>query len=172
MVGGVGTAGTFVFDVLPALKAALEPIDPALPPADFFSIQGRVDETQTGSGLGVRTTATGNLAAFLEPQLDVTIGGSPLQLPVTFSITVGPLDGTLTNSLGQAVDLQNLPEDLPGSEVTYTPNLGFVALDSFNFEATDGLTSDIGLVEIEVNGTTLPEGCGTIAVPIPCVAGR
>jgi hypothetical protein len=59
--------------------------------------------------------------------------------PVTYSVSSGPSNGTLSlNSDGS---------------YTYTPSAGFVGTDSFGFSASDGLAADTGLIEIYVYNT-------------------
>jgi hypothetical protein len=67
VVGGPGTDGMFMFDVTDLLRADV------LGGNDFFSVQGRVDESAEGParGLQVRTNSTSN--ADLRPRLLVDV---------------------------------------------------------------------------------------------------
>jgi len=150
----VGADGTFSFDVLGPLQAAISAGVP------FFSVQGRVNETLTGSarGLEVRSTASGNLSSFLEPQLSLATPGVTPAL--TFSIESLPAHGTLRDSLGALIT--TVPTTLPDARLSYTPAIGFTGDDGFTFKATFGSSFDLGTVTIRVvpkDCATTPEGC-------------
>jgi Bacterial Ig domain len=138
----VGSDGTFTFDVKGELEAAIAS------GASFFTVQGRVDETLTGParGLEVRTTADGNLASFLEPQLSITTPG--VTAPTVFTINSLPSNGILKNSLGATIT--SVPATLPDSRVSYTPNTSFVGTESFAYQAERNELTDTGVVTITV----------------------
>lgn len=141
-----GTNGTFTFDVLSELVAALTRDD-----VTFFSIQGRVDEGLAGQGflrgLQVRTTADGNVQSFLQPQLSLTTPGV-VASPLTFSVTSLPLNGTLLDSFGTPITA--VPTTLSNDQVTYVPDAQFVGVDEFAFQVDDGTTVDTALVTVVV----------------------
>lgn len=154
----IGTDGTFSFDVLGEFNAALAA------GADFFTVQGRVDEATAGSfrGLEVRSTADGNVSSFLHPQLELTTPG--VSAGVTFTITSLPLNGVLRDSLNQVIT--SVPTILPSSRVSYTPNALFVGDDSFGYQAELGLQVDVGNVLVKV----IAGSCATD--PLFCDPGR
>ena len=162
-----GDEGTFTFDVKPQLLAALTG------DRSFFSIQGRVDEGLAGGGfqrgLQVRTTAAGNLASFLEPQLALTTPGvTPPAL--TFTILTLPAHGTLRDALGSPITA--VPAILTSPDVTYTPDLGFTGTDQFTFEVQDlGLNVDVGLVSIFVDALLI-DPCVANGRPPGCQPGQ
>jgi len=140
----VGTEGTFSFSVLPQLKAALEA------GFDALVIQGRVDESVVGfgsaRGLQVRSSATSNVDAFLQPQLSITTpGATPL---IEYTITTLPFHGTLFDSTGMPVLQVGTP--LPGPSVTYQPVQGFEGQDQFTFTAQLLATVDTATVTLLV----------------------
>jgi Big-like domain-containing protein len=138
----VGSDGTFTFDVKGQLEAAIAS------GASFFSVQGRVNEALTGParGLEVRTTADGNLASFLEPQLSIT---TPGVTPATvYTINSLPSNGILKNSLGATIT--SVPTVLPDSRVSYTPNTSFTGTESFAYQAELNEVTDTGVVTIHV----------------------
>lgn len=153
----VGSDGTFSFDVLGELKAALGA------GLDFFTIQGRVDESLAGParGLEVRTSAELNRAEFLEPQLAITTPG--ITAPLTYTILTLPGSGALFD--GPAAILQ-APYTLATSRVTYQPPQGFVGNTSFEFSVSNGFALDQAIVSIRV---VLPD-CATD--PLACDDGR
>ncbi len=148
----VGTDGTFSFDVLSELQSDIDT------GRSFFSVQGRVDESLTsGRGLEVRSTASGNVSSFLEPQLSITTPG--VVAPATFEILSLPANGTLKDSEGQVIEVEMA---LPSSLLSYTPNAGFVGINTFTFQATFGETIDTGVVTIQVlagSCATNPDAC-------------
>lgn len=137
----VGDDGTFSFDVLEELEAAIED------ERTFFTIQGRVDEgLATGSfqsGLQVRSTADGNLVESLEPRLLLTA-------MVTYTVTSLPENGSLTDALGHVIAPEELPYVLPSGQASYRAQLGFIGTDGFSVEATDGVSVDTADISILV----------------------
>jgi hypothetical protein len=174
--------GTFSFDVTREVREALD-ADRAV-----FSIQGRVDETLAGTGfargLQIRSTADGNLA---DPCVGLTFGPCHPQLAVAtpgvtppaivFSITRLPAHGTLVNSFGQVVACSTEPDgltctapaSLPGPRLTYAPDLGFVGIDTFLFQAEDFLAAATALVTIDVLAV---DGCGPDGRDPGCAPAR
>jgi hypothetical protein len=138
----VGADGTFTFDVTAEFRAALAAS------ATFFTVQGRVDETLAGParGLEVRSSASGNLASFLEPQLEITTPG--VTPATTYTILSLPPNGTLRNSLGAVITAT--PAVLPDSRVSYLPNTGFIGTESFAYQAELASVVDTGVVTIVV----------------------
>jgi hypothetical protein len=152
----VGADGTFSFDVLAQLRAALNA------GLTHFTVQGRVNESAQGPvrGLQVYTTASGNLGSQFEPQLGLaTAGATP---PRTYRILSLPAIGTL---LDGNTAITSVPYTLSSSLVTYqAPNT--VAQTSFNYEVSLGQTVDSGLVRISIFART----CATD--PTVCNSGR
>jgi hypothetical protein len=148
--GPAGTAGTHAFDVLRELREALTADE-----ITFFSIQGRVDENQSGRGLQVRTTAAANVAADLQPQLALTTPGVTAP-PVEFSVLTLPANGTLENSLGQVVS--TVPATLPDNLLTYTPDAGFSGVNVFTFQVEDFTTGTFAFADVTVIVNFLPAG--------------
>lgn len=138
----IGADGSFSFSVLGPLTAALQS------GFDFFSIQGRVDEGLTGParGLQVRTTAAGNLANFLEPQLALATPG--VTAPLTYSVLSLPDNGTLKDANGTLITA--VPYTLPSPSVSFLPAFGFVGETSFQYQVSDGFTVDTGLITLFV----------------------
>ncbi|MGH9363567.1 MAG: DUF1566 domain-containing protein [Thermoanaerobaculia bacterium] len=139
----VGSDGTFSFDIKDQLLAAITA------GATHFTVQGRVNETAVGvtaRGLEVRSTASSNLASFLEPQLSITTPG--VVAPPTFTILSLPDNGVLRNSLGATI--AEVPATLPDALVSYTPNASFIGNNSFSYQAELGENVDTGLVTIVV----------------------
>ena len=138
-----GTQGSFSFDVLAPLRAALR--DDTL---DVFSVQGRVDEELAGQGsqrgLQVYTTASGNLPDDLEPQLEIVTDAAPSGL--VFSILTLPTKGTLRNSLGAPIS--SVPHTLDDNIVVFTPNAS--GADEFFFQVDDGFTTASARVGITI----------------------
>ena len=150
----VGADGTFTFDVTGAVNSAIAA------DADFFTVQGRVDETTVGAfrGLEVRSTASGNVSSMLHPHLELTTPGAT---PSTaYTITSLPANGTLRDSLGAEITV--VPTVLPDQRVSYTPDVEFVGEDSFSYEAQLGAQIDSGFVLVKVllaDCATNPAGC-------------
>jgi len=148
--GPSGTDGTFSFDVLGALQAAVGNDD-----LDVFSIQGRVDEGLAGGGfqrgLQVYTTASGNLPDGFEPQLALATG---TVLPgLTFSIQTLPVKGTLLTSSGATIS--SAPFTLDDNIVVFRPSAGSTGDDEFLFQVNDGFSSASARVRIAIG----PLGC-------------
>jgi Big-like domain-containing protein len=124
--------GTFSFNVLPQLQAALSD------DRHVFAIQGRVNESTTGTerGLQVYTSVGANVSAHLEPQLALATPGVTPPL-LTFSIQTLPAHGTLHTSGGTLI--ADAPFTLTDAIVLYTPAAGFVGDDTFDFQAEDFL---------------------------------
>lgn len=154
----VGADGTFTFDVLGPVNSAIAA------GADFFTVQGRVDETTVGAfrGLEVRSTASGNVSSFLQPHLELTTPG--VTQATTYTILTLPANGTLRNSLNE--EITTVPTILPDSRVSYTPNALFVGDDSFEYEAELGAQIDSGFVLVRVRAGS----CATD--PLFCDPGR
>jgi hypothetical protein len=138
----IGADGSFSFSVLAELEAA---IDQGL---DYFTIQGRVDESLTGParGLEVRTSALGNLSSFLEPQLSLATPG--LTPPIEYTITSLPAHGTLKDGFGTSITA--VPYTLPDARVSYVSSGAFVGTDSFAFQVSDGFTVDLAVINLDV----------------------
>lgn len=139
----VGNDGVFSFNVLEGLREAM-----ALG-LSHLTLQGRVDETQAGParGLQVYTTAAGNLASHVEPQLGVTTGTVAAR---AYRITSLPSFGTLRDSNGTLIT--SVPYLLPSTVVIYHPGTATGGTTSFGYSVTDGPASDTGLVTIRVIG--------------------
>jgi hypothetical protein len=146
----IGADGTFSFSVLNQLQASSS--------FSFFAIQGRVDElSATGRGLQVRTTASGNQTSNTVPTLTLT---TATFTPLSYRITSLPSGGVLRDSSNQLIT--TVPYDLPSTQVTYTPNTGFLGTDTFNFSVSNGVISASALAKIRVsitNCATDPAGC-------------
>jgi Bacterial Ig domain len=138
----VGADGTFSFSVLDQVRAA------AANGYSFFAIQGRVDESVTGSarGLQVRTTASGNVGSNDIPMLSLATPG--VTAPLLYRINSLPANGVLRDSAN--VLITAVPYDLPDAQVSYTPNTGFLGLDTFSFQASNGVTATSALARITV----------------------
>ncbi len=136
----IGGDGTFSFSVLDQVRAA------ASGGFSFFAIQGRVDESTNGSarGLEVRTTASGNVTSNDVPMLSLTTPGITTLL---YRITSLPQSGVLRD--GNNV-ITTVPYNLSSTEVSYTPNTGFLGLDSFSFDVSNGVTSSAATASIRV----------------------
>ena len=147
----IGADGTFSFNVLSQLQASSS--------FSFFAIQGRVDEINATSGrsLQVRTTASGNQTSNNVPTLALT---TATVTPLTYTVTSLPTGGVLRDSANQVIT--TVPYDLPSRQVTYTPNTGFLGIDTFNFSVSNGITSASALAKITVstaNCATNPAAC-------------
>jgi hypothetical protein len=150
----IGGDGTFSFSVLDQLRAS------AQNGFTFFAIQGRVNESLTGpaSGLQVRTTASGNVTGNNIPMLSLATPG--VTTPLTYTITALPPGGLLRDSLNQLIT--TVPYDLPSPQVSYTPNTGFLGLDTFSFSVSNGITTSSAFGRITVftpNCQTSAQGC-------------
>jgi hypothetical protein len=153
VVGSVGADGTFTFDVKDALAAAIAG------GATFFTVQGRVDESQTsGRGMQIYSTANNTLNAGKEPALIITT--PPPTPPTTFTVLSLPSDGTLADSAQNTIT--TVPYTLPDNQVTYTPVTGFQGSTSFSYRAELSTQVDTGIVTIFVNFldcAVTPAGC-------------
>jgi hypothetical protein len=137
----VGTDGTFSFNVLDEMHSAVKL------GFDYFTIQGRVDETlSSGRGLQVRTTATSNETGFVSPQLGLATPG--VIAPLTYTIDTLPAVGTLRDSNGNTIT--SVPYTLPSSRVVFEPPAGFVGQTTFDFNVTDGFNIDFASATIKV----------------------
>lgn len=150
----IGSDGTFSFNVLGQLGAALQN------GYSFFAIQGRVNESSAGPahGLQVRTTASGNVSGNDIPQLAIATPG--VTTPLTYKITALPSGGVLRDSSNALIT--TVPYDLSSPQVSYTPNSGFLGLDTFQFSVSNGVTTSSAYGRISVfvpNCTTSPAGC-------------
>lgn len=158
--GPTSTEGTFVFNVTSQLKAAR-----ALG-RNFFSIQGRVDESLAGQGfkrgLQVRSTATGNLSTGQEPKLDIVTASTPTGPQLVFMITTLPLNGILTFA-GSPVSVNQSFSTPP--TLLYTPNVGVSGNDSFIYQVADGVVTDLATVFIAVSPD---DGCAAVGRPPGC----
>jgi hypothetical protein len=135
----IGSDGTFSFSVLSQLRSSST--------FSFFAIQGRVDESLASSarGLQVRTTASGNQTANAIPTLALA---TSTVTQLSYRITALPTGGILRDSANQLIT--TVPYDLASPQVTYTPNTGFLGLDSFAFAVSNGVTSSSALAKITV----------------------
>jgi hypothetical protein len=150
----IGSDGTFSFSVLAQLRAS------AQNGHTFFAIQGRVDESLAGParGLQVRTTASGNVSGNQVPMLSLATPG--VTAPLMYRITSLPTGGVLRDSAN--VLITAVPYDLPSSQVSYTPNSGFLGLDTFVFTVSNGVITSTASGNIRVfqpNCTSDPRGC-------------
>jgi Big-like domain-containing protein len=153
VTGSLGADGTFSFDVKDALNDAIAA------GATFFTVQGRVNETSSsGRGLGVYSSADNSLNVGKVPALILT--SPPPTVPPTFTIDALPAHGVLRDS-GNVL-ITAVPYTLPDHRVTYTPNVGFLGGDDFNYSADLGLSHDVGVVHLFINlldCDTSPDGC-------------
>ncbi|MEA2238268.1 MAG: hypothetical protein QOC81_2992 [Thermoanaerobaculia bacterium] len=150
----VGADGTFSFSVLGQIR------DAAQNGYSFFAVQGRVNESLAGSqrGLEVRTTASGNISDSDIPKLSIATPG--VSAPLTYRITALPSGGVLRDSANQLIT--TVPYDLPNGQVSYTPNFGFLGLDTFSFSVSNGLitSSAFGKISVRIpNCQTDRGGC-------------
>ena len=138
----IGSDGNFSFSVLGQIRAA------AQAGFSFFTVQGRVNETLGGParGLQVRTTAGGNIGSGDIPKLSLTTPG--VSAPLSYRITALPASGILFDSFN--VPITNVPYDLPSPQVSYTPNNGFLGLDTFTFSVSNGVISSSAFGHINV----------------------
>jgi len=138
----VGADGSFTFNVLDQVKTAMGL------GRNYFVVQGRVDESQSGPirGLEVRTTADNNVSGFTVPGLALaTPGISP---PLVYTITSLPSNGVLRDSANTLIT--SVPYQLPDAAVRYTPGSGFTGTVTFGFEATNNTIIDAATVTILV----------------------
>ncbi len=149
----IGSDGTFSFNVLDQLRAS------AQNGFTFLAIQGRVNESLTGParGLQVRTTASGNVGSNDVPMLSLTTPG--ITAPLTYTITALP-SGVLRDSTNQLIT--TVPYVLPSPQVSYTPNTGFLGVDTFSFNVSNGTITSSAFGRITVfipNCQTSVAGC-------------
>jgi hypothetical protein len=146
VTGLVGADGTFSFDIRATLNDAIAA------GADFFTVQGRVDESLAGParGLQIYSSASGNTST-----LPALILSSPPPLPpTTYEILSLPAGGLLFDG---ATQITAVPYTLSGNTLSYTPNVGFLGTNTFSYQATFGEIIDTGLVTIVVQFVD----CGT-----------
>jgi hypothetical protein len=164
--GAVGSEGTFSFDVLPQLLAALSD-DRA-----FFVVQGRVDEGLAGGGsqrgLQIRTSAQSNLDSFQQPHLGLTTPGVTAP-PLVFTIVTLPEFGTLRDAFGTPITA--VPTALTNPSVTYTPNPDYFGPDAFEFEAEDFSNISRGIISILVL-EQIVDPCTAVGRPPGCEPGN
>jgi len=149
----IGGDGTFSFSVLNQLLTS------AQNGFTFFAIQGRVDESLTGParGLQVRTTASGNVSNNDVPMLSLS---TPTVTTLTYTITSLPPGGFLLDSSNQRIT--TVPYNLSSPQVTYTPNSGFLGIDTFSFSVSNGVISSSASARITVffpDCRTSVQGC-------------
>jgi hypothetical protein len=150
----IGSEGTFSFSVLSELRAASHDGH------SFFVIQGRVDESLGGParGLEVRTTASGNVGSGDIPKLSLATPG--IGVPLLYRVTSLPAGGSLRDSAN--VLITAIPYNLPNPQVSYEPGAGFLGLDTFSFDASNGVSSASALVRVMVIASdcrTTSAGC-------------
>ena len=150
----IGSDGTFSFSVLAQLRAS------AQNGHTFFAIQGRVNEGLTGParGLQVRTTASGNVSGNQVPMLSLATPG--VIAPLMYRITSLPSGGVLRDSANTLIT--TVPYDLPSAQVSYTPNSGFLGIDTFVFSVSNGIITSSASGRINVfipNCLSDPRGC-------------
>jgi len=138
----IGADGTFSFGVLDQVRAA------ARNGFSFFAIQGRVNESLAGParGLEVRTSASGNVSENNVPMLSLATGG--VTVPLLYRITSLPKSGVLRDSSNTLIT--TVPYDLPSPQVNYAPATGFLGLDAFAFEASNGIAKTSAMAKITV----------------------
>ena len=151
----VGADGQFSFDVLQVVREALN--------AGFthLALQGRVNETTAGParGLQVYTTASGNGPKV--PQLATTTAEAPARVYRVISL---PANATLRDT--NNVEISAVPYTLPNSFVFFRSTSGFVGTNTFNYDLTQALQTDVGTVTVLVHA-------GDCAVdPAFCDTGR
>ena len=119
-----------------------------------------MNESLTGParGLQVRTTASGNVSGNQVPMLSLATPG--VIAPLMYRITSLPSGGVLRDSAN--VLITTVPYDLPASQVSYTPNSGFLGIDTFVFTVSNGIITSTASGNIRVfqpNCTSDPRGC-------------
>lgn len=118
-----------------------------------------MDESLTGParGLQVRTTATGNLSNNDVPMLALE---TPSVTALLYNITSLPPNGVLRDSQNQLIT--TVPYALSSPQVSYTPNFGFLGVDTFSFSVSNGVISSSAFGRITVfipDCQTDPRGC-------------
>ncbi|HSR67473.1 MAG TPA: hypothetical protein VLU25_05985 [Acidobacteriota bacterium] len=156
-----GQEGTFAFDVTASLQGAVAA------GLDFFSVQGRVNESLAGGGpargLQIHSSASGNLAQGKEPQLQVVTPDAG-ELGLIYTITSLPTRGTLTDpATGQAVQVGDTFNTV--TTLLYTPELNFSGNDQFEYTVQEGTVIDSALVAIVV---LIDDGCAEVGRPPGC----
>ena len=163
----LGSDGTFTFDVTAQLKEALKT------GFDFFTIQGRVANefllaqgTTSARGLEVRSSATSNLTAGLEPQLTVdTSFSAPVYAITDLS------NGTLTDSQGNVITAaSSFPVALPDANVTYTATSA--GLFDFEYSATDPTSGVVDTAMVFIDVTAFVDSCALEGRPVGCTPGQ
>ncbi|MGZ8710671.1 MAG: hypothetical protein ACXW28_10645, partial [Thermoanaerobaculia bacterium] len=132
----VGEVGTFTFDAIGELRAALRS------ELRVFAFQGRAaneKQKETLSGLDV---FTGERA----PELIVETSVEPEAL--VYSILSLPEAGTLKDSLGR--EIREVPYTLPDALLTYVPVAKVKGNFAVLFQGTDGFVIDIARIDIMV----------------------
>ncbi|HET9769095.1 MAG TPA: hypothetical protein VFS60_19785, partial [Thermoanaerobaculia bacterium] len=127
--------------------------------ADFFTVQGRVDESLvSGRGLGIYSTADNPLNAGKVPAL--ILSTPPPLPPTTYTVLTLPANGLLKDS-GNTI-ITSVPYVLPDNVLTYTPNTGYTGGDGFTYRAELFTSVDEGAVSLFINAldcATSPAGC-------------
>ncbi len=148
-----GTDGEFSFNVTAEVQEVVAA------GYNYFSVQGRVDESLIGGGflrgLQVYSTADGEYN-YLEPNLTIITPTTTL----SFSIVTAPQHGILKDSTG--AEVTGLPYALPSATLTYTPNENWMGNDSFEFEASDGTqsaTATVFITVVECDCFVYPKEC-------------
>jgi hypothetical protein len=138
----IGSDGTFSFSVLAQVREA------AHNGYSFFAVQGRVNESAAGTarGLEVRTTASGNVSGNQVPMLSLATPG--VTAPLMYRITSLPQGGVLRDSANALIT--TVPYDLPTPQVSYTPNAGFLGIDTFAFTVSNGIITSSAFGNINV----------------------
>ncbi|HKR67138.1 MAG TPA: Ig-like domain-containing protein [Thermoanaerobaculia bacterium] len=150
----IGSDGTFSFDVLGELRNAIDAGH------HFFVVQGRVDESLSGSarGLEVFTTASGNVSTNRTPELQLTTPG--VTAPRVYTLLTLPVNGTLFDGFG--AEVTSVPYTLPDARVTYTPSTGFIGTNTFDFRVSLGTAFADATATVHVtflNCATSAAGC-------------
>ena len=160
VLASAGDTGTFSFDVSSTLITRLSG------GGGFLALQARsafegFPTTTLKKGLDVNSTADGNLASGLEPQLMIT-SSSPITV-LTVTLTSLPANGTLYDAYGEEITATGA---IPNPNLTYVPDTGFTGVDTVGWQLDDGLVTPSGTVTINV----VPATCETD--PSACGGGR
>jgi hypothetical protein len=142
--GGVGTTGTFSFDVTNLVKAARS----SNPPIDFLTFQGRVNESLTGFNQGLQIKTTNGASP---PILGITTPG--LVAPSFIEILSVPLvtQGTITTLAGAPVTVgTTFPLT---TTLVFTPTFGYTGPAQVSYRVTEGAVTDTALVKFTVTFT-------------------
>lgn len=153
ILGGTET-GTISINVYEQVIAALS----APGSNGIFSVSGRVDESADGTGLGIFSAASTST-----PGLSCTTPGlvAPSLRWTIFSL---PSAGTLTDSLGNTVMINDSYEGPPEPVLTYHPELVGVFTFQVVVEDLFAMVSDIATVTVTVE----PDECTIVGRPIGC----